>query len=131
MTHWGTLTSHSSLDSMTGIRIYQVSGALTGSHDAYALLERVRSELRIAPHHALFDLAAVDHLTSAGVGIIAAIYTSADETRHKVALCSLSRHNALFLNVVHLDRVIPVFGSRTDALDAFVRDGWSLVETPR
>ena len=64
MTRWNTLISKSTLDAETGIRIYQVSGALTGSPDSYALLERVRTEIQTAPRPTLLDLAEVEHLTS-------------------------------------------------------------------
>lgn len=66
--------------------VYRLSGMLTDSTDAFQLLEQIRAEMEGSVPRIILDLAGVPHMTSAGVGILAAAYTSAQRTGKRLVL---------------------------------------------
>jgi anti-anti-sigma factor len=109
----------------TGVRVYRLSGALTDSEACYSFLASARSEMGADPRPLLLDLAGVEHLTSTGVGIVAALYKAAANTSHRLALTGLSRRNEIILEVVQLLRFIAVFADERAALEGYAADHWA------
>src|SRR5438128_10054140 len=105
-------------DPVTGVRVYRLAGILTDANDSFALIEQVRAEMRSAPHPVLLDLTGVE-LTSAGVGMVATVYTSAKNAGMALALCGLSRMTRVLLQITHLLEFIKAFDDEKQALDAF------------
>lgn len=127
MNRWKPLQWSDELDADSGVRVIRLSGIVTDSHAAYALIDEVRADLRVRARPLLLDLSHVDHLTSAGVGMIAALYTSASNAGTAIALAGLSTHARSMLRVVHLLPLLRTFDRVEDALRAFAGGAWDAV----
>ena len=128
MAHWKAMEWQTAVDAASGIRVYRLTGVLTDSRDAYTLIEQVRAEVRSDPHPVLLNLAEVEQLTSAGVGMVATLYTSAQNAKSVFALCGPTVRTRHLLEIVHLLQFIPVFDNEAEALVAFARRGWEPVK---
>jgi anti-anti-sigma factor len=113
------------MDAVTGIRIYRLKGVLTDSEESYAFLAHARGEMSADPRSLLLDLGGVEHVTSAGVGIVAAVYKAAANADRAIALAALSRRNELILEVVQLSRFIAAFADEHAALEGFAAGDWA------
>ncbi len=109
----------------TGVRVYRLDGALTDSEECYSFLASARSEMNADPRPLLLDLGGVEHLTSTGVGIVAALYKTAANANLALALAGLSRRNEMILEVVQLLRFIAVFEDERAALEGYAADNWA------
>jgi len=96
---------------------WRLSGVLTSSKESYEFLEALRARLRSEPRPVVLDLAQVEHITSAGVGIIAAAFTSAKNAGVKLVLTSLPAQVKTVLQLVNFLSVIEHFGSEQEALN--------------
>lgn len=123
MTTWKALEWKTQLDAGKGIRIHRLKGVLTDSSNSYAFLHTALEETKGDPRPLLLNMSEVEHLTSAGVGVLAALYTSTAQARLPIALASLSRRGQLIIEVVNLHKLIATYESETDALAAFA-GGW-------
>jgi anti-anti-sigma factor len=117
---WQTATA-----AATGVRVYRLNGVFTDSEESYAFLANARDEMSADPRPLLLDLAGVPHVTSTGVGIIAAVYKTAANANRAIALAGLSRRNEIILEVVQLLRFIVVFDDERAALEAYAVDHWA------
>ena len=70
---------------------WRLSGLLTNSKESYAFLEDLRTRLRREPHSVILNLEKLDHITSAGIGIIAAAFTSASSAKSRLVICALPK----------------------------------------
>jgi anti-anti-sigma factor len=125
MTHESTLRWQTTTDAATGIRIYRLNGALTDSDESYSFLASARGEMSADPRPLLLDLGGVEHVTSTGVGIVAALYKSAANADRTIALAGLSRRNEILLEVVQLFRFIAAFADERAALEGYAAGGWT------
>ena len=98
---------------------------LPDSEESYAFLACARDEMSADPRPLLLDLAGVEHVTSTGVGIVAAIYKSAADANRAFALAGLSRRNEIILEVVQLLRFLVVFDDERAALEGYAADNWA------
>ncbi len=96
---------------------WRLSGVLTGSKESYEFLEALRARLRSEPRPVILDLERVEHITSAGVGIVAAAYTSAKNTGVALVLTGLPAQVETVLKLVNFLTVIRHFGSEKEALE--------------
>jgi anti-anti-sigma factor len=117
---WQTTTADA-----TGVRVYRLNGVLTDSDESYAFLANAREEMSADPRPLLLDLAGVQHVTSTGVGIVAAVYKAAANANRVIALAGLSRRNEIILEVVQLLRFIVVFDDEHAALESYAVDQWA------
>jgi anti-sigma B factor antagonist len=100
VTNWNKLeVEHSERD---GVEIYRLSGGLTSSHEAYAFLEELTDRVHRGGRHFVINLAQVETLTSAGVGILAACYTSVTNRGGSIRLAQIPARARSILHVVHL-----------------------------
>ena len=107
------------------MRIYRLNGVLTDSQESYTFLASARDEMSADPRPLLLDLGGVEHVTSTGVGIVAAIYKAAANANRAIALARLSRRNEIILEVVQLLRFIAAFDDERAALEGFAAGGWA------
>jgi len=114
------------VDEVTGIRIYRMAGVLTDSRDAPKLIEVVRSDLRSDPRPILLDLSGVELMTSAGVGMVAAIFASAHNAGKAIALTGLNARTRQILTVVRMLQFIRAFENESEALAAHAAGGWEI-----
>jgi anti-anti-sigma factor len=126
MTRWKEMEWQSAVDEGTGVRVYRLAGVLTDSRDAARLIELVRSEMRSDPRSILLDLAGVELLTSAGVGMVAAIYTSAHNAGNAIALIGLNHRTRQILHVVRMLQFIREFEAEPQALAVHASGGWAI-----
>jgi len=126
MTHGSALRWQTTTDATTGVRIYRLHGALGDSEESYSFLASARDQMSADPRPLLLDLGGVEHVTSTGVGIVAAVYKSAADAKREIALTRLSRRNEIILEVVQLLRFIAVFEDENAALEGYASVGWTL-----
>ena len=126
MTRWKEMEWQATVDVVTGIRVYRLAGVLTDSRDAARMIELVRSEMRSDPRPILLDFTGVELLTSAGVGMVAAIYTSAHNARKTIALTGLNPRTRQILHVVRMLQFIRAFEDEQQALAAHAGGGWEV-----
>jgi len=117
---WRTTTA-----AATGVRVYRLDGLITDSAESYSFLASARDEMRADPRPLLLDLSRIEHLTSTGVGIVAALYKTASNADRAIALAGLSRRNEMVLEVVQLLRFFPLFDDEQAALDGYAADRWA------
>ena len=125
MANGNTLQWQTTTAAATGVRVYRLNGVLTDSQESYAFLASARDEMGSDPRPLLLDLAGVQHVTSTGVGIVAALYKAASHANRAIALAGLSRRNEIILDVVQLLRFIVVFDDERAALDGYALDHWA------
>jgi anti-anti-sigma factor len=95
---------------------WRLAGVLASSKEAYDFLEMLRARLRSDPRPVVLDLEKVEHITSAGVGIVAAAYTSATNAGVTLVLVALPAQVEAVLNVVNFLSVIEHFRTEGEAL---------------
>ena len=79
-----------------------LTGSLIGTAESYDFLQEVRDQLENSCRHVVLDLAHVKRINSTGVGILAAIYTSAHEREGLVVLVNIDNPTRSLLSVMHL-----------------------------
>jgi len=120
----GALQWQCTTDAPSGVRIYRLRGVLTDSDESYAFLARARDDMRTDPRPLLLDLGAVEHVTSAGVGIVLAVYKSAAGAGRAIALAALSRRNEMILEIAQVPRFIAAFHDERTALESCAAGDW-------
>lgn len=125
MARGSALQWQTAMDAATGIRIYRLNGVLSDSEESYTFLASARGEMSADPRPLLLDLGGVEHVSSTGVGIVAALYRAAANANRAIALARLSRRNEIILEVVQLLRFIAAFDDERAALEGFTAGGWA------
>lgn len=98
--------------------LYRLNGSLIDTHESYELLDDVRKELRDGFRIIILDLKNVRRVTSAGIGLLAACYTSARNTSGHLVVIHTPEHTRTLLQLVHLWDVISHYESVDEALAA-------------
>lgn len=96
--------------------LFRLSGILTNSPEGYALLDSVQECARHRVRNVVLNLSDLDRITSAGVGIIAASYTSMVNAGGRLALTSIPKPVEMVLNVVRFLTVVEHFETEDAAL---------------
>lgn len=124
MSHWTPLEWKTETDAKSGMRVHRLKGVLTDSPNSYAFLHGALEELKRDPRPMLLEMSGVEHLTSAGVGVLAALYTSTTNAKIPMALAALSRRGQLIIEVVNLHRLLAVYAGEGEAGAALAGAGW-------
>jgi anti-anti-sigma factor len=95
---------------------WRLSGVLTNSKESYAFLDDLRAQLHPQARAVILNLERVEHVTSAGVGIIAAAFTSTAGAKERLVLCGLQQQVEKVLRLVNLLSVVKSFGTEDEAL---------------
>ena len=66
--------------------VYRLRGVLGESSYSYEFLEELRRQVREGPSLIVLNLEGLDYITSSGVGVVAAAYTSAIRAKKGFAL---------------------------------------------
>lgn len=106
MTHPPALKIQRS-EPVEGVLVYGLAGSLTSEKEAYELLEEIRTRVEGRWRKFVIDLGGVERMTSAGVGILAAAYTSLTRADGTLVLAALPRHCHSILDLVGLLKVMP------------------------
>ncbi len=106
MSKWDKLKVERADRADAGVLVFRLSGVLDSGPETYAFLEQVQFESHNAPARIVIDLRGVNLITSAGVGIIAACYTSVSNAGGKMCIASVQGRAQTILNVVRILDVV-------------------------
>jgi len=98
------------------VAVFRLHGVLTNTPESYAFLEDVQGETRKKGLRCVINLEEVDHLTSAGLGIIAACYTSVSNSGGQMCLTGITGRVRVILNVMRMLDVIQNAASEGEAV---------------
>jgi anti-anti-sigma factor len=99
---WHDLEVERAAGKEPGTTIYRLKGSFTDCEVSYRILESVREAAKAGPTTVVLNLSGSNHITSGGIGVIAACYSSLVEKDGRLILVGVhSRYEALF-NVVGL-----------------------------
>ena len=109
-------------ESADDVLVYRLHGVLGETDGAYEFLDRIREEAEKADFGGrsivLFNMADVDFITSAGVGIIAACYTSTKGADKKFVLSGVQPQPGKVLDITGVGALVPRYDSEAEALNA-------------
>jgi anti-sigma B factor antagonist len=108
------------IDKQRNVNVLRLSGRLTVGRGDTALRDTFRALLRAGERFFIFDMTALTHMDSAGVGETVACYKRACDAGGviKVVLPPDGRTRQLFA-LTYLDRVFQVFTDTGEALASF------------
>jgi anti-anti-sigma factor len=118
MRNYGKFTIERDNQAAPGVLVYRLKGLLTNAPESYEFLEEVRRRLREESPRAVLNLQGVERITSGGVGIIAACFTSAINAEGKLVLAAVPKPVELILNIVCLLQVVESFATEGEAIAA-------------
>ena len=98
--------------------VYHLSGVLTDTKECYDFLEDVRKEIREGYLNVVLDLGKIPHVTSAGVGLLAACFTSAKNAGGRFCVVEVPERARVLLELVRLWDAIEHYATEEEALAA-------------
>jgi anti-anti-sigma factor len=98
--------------------VFRLSGKMTGTHESYEFLEDVRTEIRSGVRAVLLNLEKVERMSSPGIGILAACYTSVTRAGSRMGIVAVPEHVAALLRIVCLWDMLPRYATEGEALAA-------------
>lgn len=101
--------------------VYRLHGVLAHQHEAYQFLESVREDLDAAGCSVFADLSAIGRIASAGVGILAACFSSANRVGLTFGVIGVPRQVEMVLSVVGLTAVLPTFATEEEAVASMAK----------
>ena len=118
MGHWDKLTVERVERSETSATIYRLRGLLTNTAESYAFLEEFSQRVRKGEKRIVLNIEGVEHVTSAGVGILAACYTSVTNAGGKMTLALVPSRARVILNVLKLLELLGDHATEDEAVAA-------------
>jgi anti-sigma B factor antagonist len=100
----------------SGTLIVEPSGFLGGHADSYEFLDAVRARIAGGAAKIVVNLSGVEKVNSSGVGILAALITSARNANASLRFAGMSDHMWRIVSVVGLGRVIVNYPTVEEAL---------------
>lgn len=116
MTHWNKLVVERHEVPQAHVTVYRLSGVLTNSTESYAFLDQLSERTRKGPIRIVLNMDQVEHVTSVGVGILAACYTSVTNTGGQIRLAAVPLRARAILNVVKLLETMGEQATEEDAV---------------
>jgi len=101
-----------------GSRVYALAGVFTNCPPAYDFLNHLRAELGDIQGGVILDLTEVIHMTSGGVGMLAALFMAAREAGCPMFITGMHSRLTSIMKVTGLAPVIPSRETMDDALAA-------------
>jgi anti-anti-sigma factor len=98
--------------------VYRMKGALGETHFAYDLVEEMRQAYQAGTERVVLNLSKLDYITSSGVGIIAAGFTSARRAEKKFFLVGIPKKVRHVLDITGILDVVKHFDTEEQALAA-------------
>jgi len=98
--------------------IYRLSGDLTDRRECYDFLEELRGECQDGCPYVVINLEQVGFISSSGVGILAATFTSAKNAGGRVCIVGVSERGRTLLEIGGLWTVIDHHAPESEALEA-------------
>jgi anti-anti-sigma factor len=98
--------------------VYRLSGVLGESSYSYDFSEELRNRLKDGPDRIVLNLENLEYITSSGVGIIAAGFTSAMRSEKQFVLCSVPKKVRRVLDICGILDVVKAYDTEDGALNA-------------
>jgi anti-anti-sigma factor len=98
------------------VAVFRLSGTWTDTHESYSFLESLQAETRRRPIRCVLNLEGLEHMTSAGLGILAACFTSVTNSKGRMALAGITGRVNVILNVMRMLEIIPNAQTENDAI---------------
>ncbi|MFV1958912.1 MAG: STAS domain-containing protein [Planctomycetota bacterium] len=98
--------------------VYRLRGVLGESSYSFDFADELRERLEDGPERIILDLENLEYITSSGVGVIAAGYTSATRAGKRFVLCAVPKSVRRVLDICGILDVVPCFESEAAALEA-------------
>jgi anti-anti-sigma factor len=106
MSKWDKFSVERAEGAGGGVTIFRLAGVLTNTRESYDFLDHVQEETRKKPMRLVLNLSGLEHLTSAGLGIIAACFTSVTRSGGRMCLAGAEGRVRVILNVMRMLDVI-------------------------
>jgi anti-anti-sigma factor len=116
MTRKPCLTVERRSDEAHQARIYTLRGKLIGDPVCYDFLETVRDELDEGHPHVVLEVKNLDRVNSTGIGILASIFTSAQNHGGRVCLVGVPQRLQLLIEATGLGSFLRTCDSMEAAL---------------
>ncbi len=104
------------------IAIFALEGEID-LHYAPVLRRLLQTKLKNKTPMLLLDLSQVDYIDSTGLATIIEYFRDAGEFSGVLCLVGLNSQLKTIFEIVRLDKTIPIFVTRTEAIEAFRRGG--------
>ncbi len=118
MGHWDKLTVERVERSEAGASIYRLRGLLSNTPESYAFLDEFTQRVRKGERKIVLNIEGVEHVTSAGVGILAACYTSLTNAGGKMTLALVPTRARVILNVLKMLELLGDHATEEEAVAA-------------
>ena len=116
MSKWDKLHVESADRPEVGAIVFRLSGVLDSSPESYSFLEAVQEDAHTGSVRLVINLSNVTIMTSAGVGILAACFTSVTNAGGKMCLAGATGRAAIILNVVRMLDVVSSAATEDEAV---------------
>ena len=101
----------------SGTTIYSLNGNLHGTPEGYEFQDDIRKRLSSGTRRIIIDLAEVGRIDSCGIGILAAVAMSAQNTGGGMVLASLPERIEKIIGVTHFLSFVDHAASIPEALE--------------
>jgi len=98
--------------------VFRLSGKMTGTRECYEFLDAAREFIHDQGRLVILDLSGLERMSSPGVGILAAIYTTATCAHAGLALIAVPEPLRKLLKILLLWDLLPHYASLEEALAA-------------
>jgi anti-anti-sigma factor len=116
MAGWKKLQSERIVHDQPKAVVHRLSGILTDTREAFDLLEEIRAAIRDEFPLVVLNLSKIDHMTSAGIGVLAAAYTSAKRDGSRICVVGVPDRGRGLLELVGLWSLLEHAASEEEAL---------------
>jgi anti-anti-sigma factor len=100
--------------------VFRLAGKLTGTKECYEFLEDVREDVRAGHLSIVLNVEKIDQVSSPGIGIIAACYTSTTNAGGSMAVVGAPQRVRTLLEVVCLWDLLAHYDTEEQALQSAV-----------
>jgi anti-anti-sigma factor len=114
MSKWEKLQVERIIPENPKVVVFRLSGALTSTRESYDLLEQVKDDTGSNYPQVVINLEQVTRITSAGVGILCACFTSILRSDGRFCLVGVSDRNRILMEIVGLWSKIDHFETEAD-----------------
>jgi anti-anti-sigma factor len=118
MKQHGNLTVERHQPPGTTTIVYRLGGKLIGTQECYEFLEAVRGDVHAGQSDVVFELAGLERITSPGIGVLAAIYTSISNAGGRMSVAAASPQVQDLLKLVCFWDLLEHFPTEAEALRA-------------
>ena len=101
--------------------IFRLAGKLVGTQESYDFLDDLRDDVQKGRSHVVLNLDKVDRVTSPGIGIIAACYTSTKKVDGRLCLVAVPQPVRTLMELVCLWPCLEHYATEEEALAAFAK----------